>query len=54
MTDLFSKTIDFKEWYYKDDNTHVIFYHKNTFNWIKENVSFSKVTINNRLITFEV
>jgi len=54
MTDLFSKNIDFEKWYYKDDNTHVIFYHQNTFDWIKENISFSKVVVNNRLITLEV
>ncbi|TEW72460.1 class I SAM-dependent methyltransferase [Gramella jeungdoensis] len=54
MTDLFSENINFKNWYYKEDNTHVIFYHKNTFNWIQKNVGFSKVTMNNRLITFEI
>jgi len=54
MTDLFSANINFKNWYYKDDDTHVIFYHKNTFKWIEKNVGFSKVTVNNRLITFEI
>jgi len=53
MTDLFSEEINFEKWYYKNDLTHVIFYQKNTFKWIKESVVFSKVTVNNRLITFE-
>lgn len=54
MTDLFSENIIFKNWYYKEDNTHVIFYLKNTFKWIEKNIGFSKVTVNNRLITFEI
>ena len=54
MTDLFSETINFKTWYYKDDHTHVIFYHKNTIRWLKEFLGFSKATVNNRLIIFEV
>lgn len=54
MTDVFSKKIDFKNWYYKNDITHVIFYHKNTFNWIQKNIGFTQVTIENRLITLEI
>lgn len=54
MTDIYSETINFKNWYYKNDDTHVIFYHTKTLNWIKERLGFSKVTIENRLIIFEV
>ena len=54
MTDLYSESINFENWYYKEDNTHVIFYHENTFKWIQKNVGFLKVTVNNRLITFEI
>ncbi|RXP54109.1 class I SAM-dependent methyltransferase [Lutibacter sp. HS1-25] len=53
MTDPYIETIDFENWYYKDDDTHVFFYHKNTFEWLKEEFNFSKVTIENRLIIFE-
>ena len=53
MTDIFSKEINFEKWYYKNDLTHVIFYQKETFKWIKKSAEFSKVTVNNRLITFE-
>ncbi|WP_298264801.1 methyltransferase domain-containing protein [uncultured Lutibacter sp.] len=53
MTDIFSESINFKNWYYKNDNTHVIFYQENTFKWIQKHIGFSKVTINNRLIIFE-
>ena len=54
MTDLYSEEIDFKKWYYKNDQTHVIFYHKNTFKWIQKNICFSKITVANRLITVEI
>jgi 2-polyprenyl-3-methyl-5-hydroxy-6-metoxy-1,4-benzoquinol methylase len=53
MTDLLSETVNFNKWYYKNDNTHVIFYHRNTCKWIQENIGFSKVTVSNRLIVFE-
>ena len=54
MTDLFSDTIDFEKWYYKNDETHVFFYQSETFQWIKELLNFSKVTVINRLIIFEL
>lgn len=53
MTDIYNETINFKNWYYKNDETHVFFYHKHTFDWIKNNFGFSKVTVKNRLIIFE-
>jgi SAM-dependent methyltransferase len=53
MTHIYSETINFENWYYKNDETHVFFYHQNTFQWILNQVGFSKVTINNRLIIFE-
>ncbi len=52
MTVLFDDTIDFHNWYYKNDPTHVFLYHPNTIYWIKENFEFSNVIIENRLITF--
>lgn len=52
MTYLYEENIDFKFWKYKDDQTHVIFYHKKTIQWIKETMGFSKVEINGRLISF--
>jgi 2-polyprenyl-3-methyl-5-hydroxy-6-metoxy-1,4-benzoquinol methylase len=53
MTDVYKETINFESWYYKNDETHVFFYHKNTFDWIKNELDFSKVTVLNRLIIFE-
>ena len=53
MTEIYDETIDFKEWYYKNDPTHVIFYHVKTLEWIKEHFGFSKLTVSNRLIVFQ-
>lgn len=52
MTHLYDESIDFTNWYYKNDNTHVFIYHKNTIQWIKKHFDFSAVTIEERLITF--
>jgi hypothetical protein len=51
---LYNENIDFDKWYYKNDDTHVIFYQKNTFEWIKEKLNFSKVSCSDRLVIFEV
>lgn len=53
MTDVYNENIDFENWYYKNDETHVFFFHKNTFEWLKTEFGFSKVTQENRLIIFE-
>jgi len=52
MTDIYDESIDFKEWYYKNDETHVIFYTKKTLEFIKSLFSFEELLINNRLIVF--
>ncbi|MCF7872976.1 MAG: class I SAM-dependent methyltransferase [Candidatus Omnitrophica bacterium] len=50
MTDLYSEEINFKKWYYKNDPTHVFFYHKSTFCWIKSKIGFSALDIEERLV----
>ncbi|NKQ39066.1 MAG: class I SAM-dependent methyltransferase [Methanosarcinales archaeon] len=52
MTYIFDETIDFKNWFYKNDPTHVFLYQKETFEWIKNDLGFKKVVIDDRLITF--
>ena len=52
MTVLIDETIDFHHWYYKNDPTHVFLYHSKSIDWIKENIGFSDVEINDRLIIF--
>jgi hypothetical protein len=45
MTLLFSPAIDFQEWYYRRDPTHVVFYSQETFQWIRHHFGFSDVDI---------
>jgi len=52
-TDLYDETIDFNNWYYKNDPTHVFFYSINTFKWIQKNIGFNKVSIEGRVVIFE-
>ncbi len=53
MTDLYSEKIDFPKWYYKNDPTHVFFYHRATLQWIKKHYGFPGIEINGRLICFK-
>ena len=53
MTDIFKPDIDFKKWHYKNDETHVFFYSKETFEYIRKTFLFSKVVLKDRLIIFE-
>lgn len=50
MTALYNDEIDFENWYYKNDPTHVFFYHRKTVEWIKKQFSFSEAVIHDRLI----
>lgn len=50
MTEVYSDNINFPKWYYKNDPTHVFFYHAEAFNWIKTNLNYSEVIIDGRLI----
>jgi hypothetical protein len=53
MTHLYSGNTDFKSWYYKNDPTHVFFYHQETTKYIADNYGFSNCTVNDRLIVFQ-
>jgi len=50
-TDLYTEDTDFHAWYYKSDETHVFFYHPETFRWIKEKFGFSKLELDGRHIS---
>jgi len=54
MTDITSDSLDFEKWYYKNDPTHVFFYHPLALKWIKKEYGFSSLTVEKRLIHFEV
>lgn len=50
MTHLYTKDIDFENWYYRNDPTHVFFYRAETFEWIKEHIGFSDFRVEGRLV----
>jgi SAM-dependent methyltransferase len=52
MTHIYDISIDFADWYYKNDPTHVFIYHANTIEWIKREFKFADVMIDNRLVIF--
>lgn len=47
-TDPYTDDTDFHAWYYKSDETHVIFYHPDTMQWIRETFGFSKLEMDGR------
>lgn len=52
MTEMVNDQINFESWYYKNDPTHVFFYHKKSMEWIKKIVGFSQVSFHGRLTIF--
>ncbi len=54
MTEIYTEDIEFKKWYYKNDPTHVFFYHSKAFTWIKSHFNFSTVNIQDRLVHFAI
>ncbi|WP_148783694.1 class I SAM-dependent methyltransferase [Aquimarina intermedia] len=52
-TNLFLPSIDFKNWWYKNDSTHVFFYSKDTIKYIKQAYNFSSVCIEKEFVVFE-
>ena len=53
MTHLYDTKIDFDNWYYKNDNTHVFIYQRETMEKIKERYNFSSLTVKDRLMIFK-
>ena len=54
LTLLFNDTIDFGAWHYKNDPTHVFFYSPEAFDWIRRNVGFAGLRIQDRLIILKL
>lgn len=44
-TSLIPDDIEFSRWHYKNESTHVFFYHRETITWIAENILKSDVSI---------
>ncbi len=49
MTLRYSDEIDFEDWHYAQDETHVIFYRDETAEWIRSAFGFSEVVLKERL-----
>lgn len=52
LTDMYHDEIDFSKWYYKNDETHVFFYHMDALIWIKDKFGFNTLEVDKRLIRF--
>ncbi len=52
VTELYSESLDFQSWYYKNDPTHVFFYQHRTLEWIRKQFSFSRLDVARRLLVF--
>ena len=53
MTEIYKDNIDFENWHYKNDFTHVFFYLEETFRHIQKYSCFKSYNIENKLITFK-
>jgi SAM-dependent methyltransferase len=53
MTEIYNRDIDFEQWYYKNDPTHVFFYAPRALSWIKKEYGFTELTVEKRLVHFE-
>ncbi len=54
MTYIYDSSIDFDNWHYKNDTTHIIFYSLKTLEWIRCNFNFKSMRITGRLIEFSI
>lgn len=52
MTALYHEGIDFQNWHYRRDDTHVFIYRADTIEWIAKEYAFSHVSIDERLTVF--
>ncbi|HSI70741.1 MAG TPA: class I SAM-dependent methyltransferase [Gillisia sp.] len=52
-TSIYNDDRDFDSWYYKNDPTHVFLYSPESLEWIKDNLKFSKLQVQPKLIVFE-
>ena len=53
MTSLYDENIDFHNWSYKDDETHVFFYHEKALKWIEREFGFNELSIDRKVIQFK-
>jgi len=51
-TNIYNDDINFENWHYRNDPTHVFFYRKETLEWIQDHFGFSRVIIDDKYIKF--
>lgn len=51
-TSIYSEEINFDNWFYKNDSTHVFFYTEKSLEWIKNNLGYKKLNIEPKIIVF--
>lgn len=51
-TSLFKEDINFADWYYKNDPTHVFLYSKKSLEWIQEYFGFRSLDLEPKMIVF--
>ena len=51
MTELFKESMNFGDWYYRKDPTHVCFFSERTMNWLKDRLGFSSMTVDYQRLT---
>ncbi len=51
MTQVYSKEIDYKSWWYKNDPTHIVFYQKETFHYLANTYHLEILYTDNKSIT---
>lgn len=52
-TKIYDETIDFDSWAYKNDPTHVFFYHRKALEYIKREYKFSELNIKKDVIIYK-
>jgi SAM-dependent methyltransferase len=52
-TKIYNEEIDFDSWHYRNDQTHVFFYHKLALEYIKKQFDFSELTITKDMIIYK-
>lgn len=54
MTLLYQPQLDFQQWHYKNDPTHVLFYPRKSIDYIRQRFDFAQVEVAERLIVWSV
>lgn len=53
MTSIYDEKIDWESWNYKNDPTHVFFYHKKALEFIENEYNFKKMNIKGNMIIYK-